>query len=104
MGVTVIRYSERPELWDDTDSVSRAVWPEYNLHGDRLGVYWARLFDDFPRFQYVLFDDEQRTVLAEGHTLPCCWDGTTEGLGDGIDATVAAAFDAADAGHPATAL
>ena len=89
MGVTVIRYSERPELWDDTDSVSRAVWPEYNLHGDRLGVYWARLFDDFPRFQYVLFDDEQGTVLAEGHTLPCRWDGTIEGLGDGIDAMVA---------------
>jgi GNAT superfamily N-acetyltransferase len=104
MGVRVIRYSERPELWDDTDSVSRAVWPEYNLHGDRLGVYWARLFGDFPRFQYVLFDDEQGTVLAEGHTLPCRWDGTTEGLGDGIDAMVAATFDAADASHPATAL
>ena len=38
MGVRVIRYSERPALWDDTDSVSLAVWPEYNLHGDRLNA------------------------------------------------------------------
>ena len=86
MSITVIRYSDRPELWDDTEALSRAVWPEYNLHGPILGSYWNRLIDDFPEYQFVLFDDDQEDVLAEGHTLPCPWDGTPDGLGDGIDA------------------
>jgi hypothetical protein len=30
----VIRYSERPELWKDTATITREVWPEYNLHSE----------------------------------------------------------------------
>jgi hypothetical protein len=103
MAITVIRYSECPELWEDSDAVSRAVWPEYNLHGDVLGRYWGRLFEELPEFQFVLYDDPDG-VLAEGHTVPCVWDGTTEGLGDGIDAMIAGAFEAREAGHRPTAL
>ena len=39
MPFTVIRYSERPEPWDNTDAISQAVWPEYNQHGEVLGRY-----------------------------------------------------------------
>jgi GNAT superfamily N-acetyltransferase len=104
MRVAVVRYSERPELWDDTDRISEEVWPEYNLHGDVLNAYWARLSDEFPDSQFLLYDDQQGEILAEGHAAPCCWDGTREGLGDGIDAMIAAAFDARAAGSRPTAL
>ena len=60
--------------------------------------------DEFAEFQFVLYDDDQREVIAEGHTLPCDWDGTPEGLGDGIDATIAAAFQAREARRAPTAL
>jgi ribosomal protein S18 acetylase RimI-like enzyme len=103
MSVTVIRYAERPELWEDSDALSRAVWPEYNQHGDVLNRYWGRLLEDFPEFQFVLYHD-QDGVLAEGHTVPCAWDGTTEGLGDGIDAMIAGAFEARQANRRPTAL
>ena len=33
MGFTVIRYSERPDLWDNSEAISSEVWPEYNQHG-----------------------------------------------------------------------
>ena len=79
------------------------MWPEYNHHGEVLNRYWGRLFEDFPEFQFVLYDD-QDGVLAEGHTVPCAWDGTTDGLGDGIDAMIAGAFAAREAGHRPTAL
>ena len=97
----VIRYSERPELWRDTEQITREVWPEYNTHSEDPHGYWGRLFDEFPQFQFVLFEDE---VIAEGHTVPCAWDGTDQGLGDGIDAMLAAAFEAHGAGRPPTAL
>src|SRR2546421_2195137 len=91
--MTVIRYSERPELWDEIANLSGEVWPTYNLHGDVLNRYWERLYDDLPDFQFVLYDDEADEVHAEGHSAPCCWDGTSEGLGDGIDAMITTAFE-----------
>ena len=103
MSVTVIRYVERPELWEDTEAVSQEVWPEYNHHGDVLNRYWGRLLEDFPEFQFVLYDD-QDTVLAEGHTVPCHWDSTTEGLGEGIDVMVAGAFETREAGRSPNVL
>ncbi|MGN6866920.1 MAG: GNAT family N-acetyltransferase [Solirubrobacteraceae bacterium] len=97
----LIRYTEQPDLWEDTGEISREVWPEYNQHGAVMDAYWARLFEDFPAYQFVLWEDE---VLGEGHTVPCNWDGTPDGLGEGIDAMVIAAVEAHEAGHAPTAL
>jgi hypothetical protein len=104
MSSRVIRYSERPELWEDTADISHEVWPEYNLHGEVLSVYWTRLCEEFAQFQFVLYDDDVDEVIAEGHTIPCDWDGTTEGLRDGIDAMMVAAFEARAAGPRPTAV
>lgn len=38
MAFTVIRYSERPELWRNSDAISHEVWPEYNQRGEVLGL------------------------------------------------------------------
>jgi len=99
-----VRYSTRPELWESTDAVTDEVWPEYNQHGAVLNRYWDRLFTDFPNFQFVLYDDHDRAVVAEGHTVPCDWDGSVAGLGDGIDTTIVAAFAAHQAHLAPTAL
>lgn len=104
MNLQVHRYSERPELWENTDALSREVWPEYNQHGDVLNVYWGRLFDDFPEFQFVLYDEDEAAVLAEGHTAPCAWDGTSAGLGEGIDAMLRVAVQTHEANRLPTAL
>ena len=68
MAFTVIRYSERHELWENSDAISHEVWPEYNQHGDLLGLYWGRLFEEFADYQFALFDGEADEVIAEGHT------------------------------------
>src|SRR5215472_16035919 len=99
----VVRYSERPELWESIVGLSAEVWPEYNLHGATINQYWTRLYDEFPDWQFVLYDAAARTVLAEGHTIPLAWDGTDAGLGPGIDAAIAAGFALKPAGGRATA-
>jgi GNAT superfamily N-acetyltransferase len=104
VGIALIRYSDRPDLWEDTGTVTEEVWPEYNHHGDVLNNYWQRLFEEFPGYQFVLYDEREREVVAEGHTAPCSWDGTSEGLGDGIDDMIVAAFAARERGSQATAL
>ena len=83
----VVRYSDRPELWESLGDLSSEVWPEYNLHGDVLNQYWDQLYTAFPEWQFVLFDTAAGQVLAEGHTIPVAWDGTDAGLGPGIDAS-----------------
>jgi hypothetical protein len=35
----VVRYSDRPELWESLGDLSSDVWPEYNLHGDVLSTW-----------------------------------------------------------------
>ena len=103
MAPRVVRYSERPELWERIEDLSSAVWPEYNLHGEELNRYWARLYEDFPDWQFVLYEPDEDAVLAEGHTIPVGWDGTYAGLGPGIDATIAAGFRLRSAGGQPTA-
>lgn len=104
MSVQLIRFSDRPELWSHTGEISAEVWPEYNLHSDVLNKFWERLPDVFPDYQFCLYDEREREILAEGHTAPCHWNGTPEGLGDGIDTMIVAAFDAHQAGVAPTAL
>ena len=48
----MLRYSERPELWDNVRDLSDEVWPEYNVHGETLNYYWAQLYDVFPEWQF----------------------------------------------------
>ena len=60
-----IRYTERPELWENTAVITQEVWPAYNQHGEVLDRYWGRLFDDFGEFQFVLFDEDEQEVIAE---------------------------------------
>jgi hypothetical protein len=104
MAIAVHTYAERPELWRTTAEITKEVRPRYNRHGDVLNRYWGRLFEDFPGFQLVLYDDEASEVQAEGHAAPCEWDGTAEALGEGIGEMITAAFDAREAGRTPTAL
>jgi len=100
----VIRYSERPELWDSISDLSDEVWPEYNKHGDTVNPYWGDLYDCFADWQFVLYDPGEQVVLGEGNTIPIAWDGTDAGLGPGIDVTIVAGFELRAAGGQPNAV
>ncbi len=94
--VRMFLYDERPELWEQIGDLSERIWPEYNLHGDVLNRYWGRLYEKFAEFQLVLCEDGADLVVAEGHTIPCAWDGTADRLPAGIDSVVEEGFAARD--------
>jgi GNAT superfamily N-acetyltransferase len=79
----VFTAAERPELDRQADALSVAVWPEYNLHGDVLNTCWGVLDERFPEFQFVLVEGDE--ILAQGHMIPCRWDGAVDSLPAGID-------------------
>ena len=96
MTVVALTSAERPDLPDRPELEN--VWPEYNRHGEVTNRFWGRLYDDFPEFQFVLYDEAAERPLAEGHTIPCRWDGTPERLPRGIDGLLEDAFALREAG------
>jgi GNAT superfamily N-acetyltransferase len=104
MGIVAVSYEAEPERWEQMPDITSEVWPEYNHHGDVLNRYWGGLYDEFPAFQFMLYDESTSAVVAEGHTAPCVWDGSIEGLGDGIDSMIVAVFEALGRHDRPTAL
>ena len=93
MDLQIVHHADRPDLSALAEELGKGVWPEYNMHGDVLNEYWGRMLDEFPNHQFLLVDADADEVLAEGHTIPCPWDGTLEALPSGIDETIQRAFD-----------
>jgi hypothetical protein len=103
MDLSMHTAAERPDLWERGIS-SESVWPEYNLHGDVLNEWWQYLDEELPRFQFVLYDESEDAVVAEGHTGPLAWDGDDATLPDGIDSAIEQIFELARAGRPVNTL
>jgi hypothetical protein len=103
MSLTMHSAADRPDLWE-RGIPSESVWPEYNLHGDVLNRWWGHLDEDLPEFQFVLHDDTNDKVVAEGHTGPLWWDGLDETLPDGIDAAIEQIFSLVRTGEPVNTL
>ena len=84
--------SERPDLAEPAWERTRDTMPEYNNHGDVLNVYWPRLTEELPEFQFHLVGNEDE-ILARARSIPVRWDGTIGGLPDGIDGAIARGFE-----------
>jgi hypothetical protein len=94
--VRVATVAERPDLIGPGYERTRDTMPEYNNHGDVLNVYWGRLTEERPEFQFHLVGDGG-DVLARARSIPLRWDGTAEDLPAGIDAAIARGFDEEEA-------
>jgi GNAT superfamily N-acetyltransferase len=87
------------------EALEHEVWPEYNLHGDVMGAHWGGLREAFSDFQFVVTDEAQADeVVAEGHSIPCAWNATIEGLPAGVDGALEGAFRLRGEGGRPTAL
>ena len=82
---------QRPEVAERAWELTKDTIPEYNNHGDVLGVYWPRLTEELPDFQFHVLDGDD--VLARARTIPLRWDGTVDDLPAGIDGALARGFD-----------
>jgi GNAT superfamily N-acetyltransferase len=103
MTLTVHTAAERPDLWD-RGIPSSEVWPEYNLHGDVLNRWWHHLDEDLPEFQFLLYDEVDDAVVAEGNTAPMWWEGLDDALPDGIDSAIEQIFSSAQGRRPVNTL
>ena len=101
--ITVHTAAERPDLWK-VGNDAPTVWPEYNHHGDVMNRWWGLLDEELPEFQFVLYDDDADSVLAQGFTGPLAWTGQDETLPDGIDTAIEQIIAQRRSGAPVSAL
>jgi hypothetical protein len=89
---TALTVAERPDLLEPASLATMDLLPEYNNHGDVFAVYWQRLTQEIPAFQFHLVDGDDR-VLARARSIPVRWDGTIDDLPGGIDGALARGFE-----------
>ena len=88
----LVRYADRADLRERRhDELSRPTFPEYMHHNEPGGRYWDRLYEDFPDFQLALLDGDE--LIAELHSVPTPWDGSSEDLPAGWDEAFLRAFE-----------
>ena len=87
-----VTVAERPDLIEPAAELTEDTLPEYNKHGDVLEVYWERLTEELPEFQFHLVGEGDE-ILARARSMPVRWGGTVEDLPAGIDGAIARGFD-----------
>jgi RimJ/RimL family protein N-acetyltransferase len=92
----ILTVAERPDLAEPGWERTRDTLPEYNNHGDVLNVYWPRLTEERPDFQFHLVG-ERDEILARARSIPLRWDGSVRDLPGGIDGAIARGFDEPEA-------
>ena len=88
--------AERPDLNARGDAAMEDSLPEYNRHGDVLNLYWGRLTQDRPDYQFHLVGPRNE-ILVRARSIPIHWNGTIADLPAGIDGAIARGFDEPDA-------
>jgi GNAT superfamily N-acetyltransferase len=90
--VRIVTFAERAGLDERAWQATNEAFPEYNYHGDTLNVYWSRLSEERPEFQFCLLSDSDE-ILARGESLPVHWDGSDNDLPAGLDGAIVRGFD-----------
>jgi GNAT superfamily N-acetyltransferase len=93
-GPVVATVRDRPDVVERAWELTKDVFPAYNNEGDVLNVYWGRLTEELPEYQFTLLEGDE--ILARARSIPVRWDGTLDDLPAGIDGAIARGFDEGD--------
>ena len=92
-GFNIATAADRDGLLEVVDDEVTGVWPEFMLHDTVANQYWARLYSEFPEYQFALFDKGSDKMAAAGNCIPLYWDEDPENLPDeGWDWSVRTGF------------
>jgi GNAT superfamily N-acetyltransferase len=78
MNYKIVTASEREDLIDAGDEIVLSVWPEFMLHDAVANRLFFQLYNQFPKFQYWLLEDDK--IIGIGNSIPLFWDKPLEDL------------------------
>lgn len=63
----------RPMDGDAQWQIMQEGWAPFMLEDDTAALYWDRMVDELPAFQFGLYAGD--TLIAHGYSVPVAWDG-----------------------------
>jgi hypothetical protein len=79
----IVSNGERPDLQGDAQAHLRDGWPPFVLRGQVPRDHRDAVARYFPRYDVLLLEDDDETVLARATAVALSWDGETATLPDG---------------------
>ncbi len=73
-------FSERSDKLDENWRIVDEGWAEFMLNDSIGNVYFERLYEAFPDFQFMIYDGD--TVVATCNSIPVIWDMNPDHLYD----------------------
>ena len=64
---------EEPNLLSISDDLVGKLWPEFMLNDEVANQFWARLYTDFPEYQFILIDKANDEIIAAANSIPINW-------------------------------
>lgn len=96
--VICITADKQFELVREAHRNSVGAFPEFMYHNQIINDYWEELYNLFKRYQYVLCDPKDDSVLALGNSFPLFWEEPFTKLpDDGIEWALKTAVEQASA-------
>jgi hypothetical protein len=102
-GHTLVCYEERPDLDAAISAQNVGIFEPFMLEDEIANRLWDRAYADWPGFQLILLDRDDR-IVALGNSMPLAWDGTDADLPDGWDEQVVRSVADRDAGRAPNTL
>ncbi len=65
-------FRERSDKLDENWHIIAEGWAEFMLNDTIANVYFCRLYEDFPEYQFMLYDGD--IVVATCNSIPVIWD------------------------------
>ncbi len=102
-GYLVQTFAERSDKLDENWRIVDEGWEPFLLNDSVANVYFGRLYEAFPDYQFMLYDGE--TVVATCNSIPLTWNLEDRTLSDaGWDWALESGFELKERGATPTTL
>ncbi len=75
--------AQAPELHEKAQRLVEEAFADFMDHSEIVNRYWWQLYERWPEWQYLLFDENADTVRVLGNCFPLRWEGSFGELPDG---------------------
>ena len=72
----------RPDLHDAAQDIVSGAFPEFMNHSPVINAHFRALPRLFPKYQFVLWQEDTKTIGALANAMPLRWDGSLDKLPD----------------------
>ena len=76
MSYIVTTAVNQPDQLAITDPLTEKEWPQFMLHDTVANSHWAKLYTNFPEYQFTFTDPINSEIIAIANSIPFFYDAS----------------------------